>query len=325
VLATKTIYRCPRRAMARAGVAILAFQISSMAHALEIKGLDGSVTALAYSPDGKTIAAADGGFELTLWDATNGKSLAKLKGLASGTTTLCWSPDGKTLYGTTGNEIISWDAPSGHEKRKLKAEMTRTGPKMIALSKDGKTLAAIGNSVVKLWNASSGDVIAEYEVHPNYSISGLAFSPDGKSIATSSSDKQGLITVIADGTGTVYTCENRVVAAEFSPDGKRLYLADEGPLLHQIDLAPGEDHPAPALVRVPKQIAVSPDSKLVACAGSSLRIWSPADNQWFEKRIEDSAVGPLSVSFSPDGKMLACGDAEGRIHVWPTKELLQKK
>src|SRR4051812_7719891 len=86
----------------RAGLAVLIFQVSSMAQALEITGLSGSVTALAYSPDGKTIAAADGGHDLTLWDASSGKSLAKLTGLATSTTRVCWAPDGKTVYGTSG-------------------------------------------------------------------------------------------------------------------------------------------------------------------------------------------------------------------------------
>src|SRR5215216_3606065 len=102
----------------------LVASFSIMAQASEITGLDGSVTALAFSPDGKTLAAADGGFDLSLWDVTSGSRKTKFTGLASGTPRVAWAPDGKTVYGTTGNEWIAWDVASGKEKMKVKGEMT---------------------------------------------------------------------------------------------------------------------------------------------------------------------------------------------------------
>src|SRR4051812_34489907 len=100
------------------------FFIMAPASGTEITGLDGSAGALAFSPDGKTLAAADGGYDLSLWDAATGKLKRKLTGLATGTGRVCWAPDGKTVYGTTGNDWIAWDVETGKERAKVKAEMT---------------------------------------------------------------------------------------------------------------------------------------------------------------------------------------------------------
>ena len=126
-------------------VVALVAPFSIMAQASEITGLEGSVTALAFSPDGKTLAAADGGFDLSLWDVASGGRKTKFTGLASGTGRVCWAPDGKTVYGTTGNDWIAWDVTTNKEKMKVKGEMTRTAPATIALSADGKTIAAVAD------------------------------------------------------------------------------------------------------------------------------------------------------------------------------------
>jgi len=167
-----------RKTLQRAQLAIvtLAAPLFTMGYAsgLEITGLDGSVTALAFAPDGKILAAADGGFDLSLWDAATGSRKTKLTGLASGTGRVCWAPDGKSIYGTTGNDWIAWDTSTGKERLKVKAEMTRTAPSAIALSADGKVLAAVGRGVVKFWNTGTGAALGEHEAHPNYAINSVA-------------------------------------------------------------------------------------------------------------------------------------------------------
>lgn len=297
-----------------------------MANIPVIKGLNGSVTALAYSPDGKTVAAADGGFDLTLWDVSSGKSERKIAGLANGTGRVCWSPDGKTVYGTSGNDLLAWNAATGKEKLKIKGEMTGTAPSLIALSRDGKIIAATGRGRLKLWKTTDGTVLGEYEPHPNYGINWVAFSPDGRHVVTAAADRKAQLTATADGAQIeTYTCMGRVLAAEFSPDGKTLFLADQTQTLHQIKVATGTDEPAPPLTRDAVRIAVSPDGQLVACAAATLQLWSRKEKQWHARPFTDSSVGATAVEFSPDGKTLACGDAEGRIHFWSTKELLGAK
>jgi WD40 repeat protein len=298
------------------------FFIMTPASGTEITGLDGSAGALAFSPDGKILAVADGGYDLSLWDTGTGKLKRKLTGLATGTGRVCWAPDGKIVYGTSGNEWIAWDVATGKEHSKVKAEMTRTAPSAIALSKDGKTLAAIGRGVIKFWNTGTAASLGEYEAHPNYAINSVSFSPDGRFVVTTCNDRTAQLTESAGGAaGTTFKCDGRPTAAEFSPDGKTLFVADQTPSLHQFAVNGGADQPAPPMSRAAKQIAVSPDGRLVACAASSMELWSTTEKRWRQKRPENSA-GTTAVAFSPDGELLACADMEGRIHFWSVKDLL---
>ena len=304
---------------------VLITHFSPMSHATEITGLSGDVTALAFSPDGKTLAAADSSYELTLWEIPSGKLRTKLNGVGTSTNRVCWSPDGKIIYGTASNHWIAWDAVSGKEKIKIEAKMARTVASTIALSPDGKKLAAAGNSLVKFWETESGDAVAEYEVHPNYPANWLAFSPDGKSVVTTSNDRTAQVSEVATGAGTTYTCGGRVSFAEFSANGKTLFVVDQSPRLHSINLTTGQDTTIPELQRVPKQIAVSRDGRFVAFAGPSLLVWSIAEGTWSKKTLADSVVGATAIAFSPDSKFVACGDAEGRIHLWSIQEILSGK
>ena len=304
---------------------VLVTHFLPMSHATEITGLSGSVTALAFSPDGKTLAAADSSYDLTLWEVSSGKLRTKLNGIGTETNRVCWSPDGKTIYGTASNHWSGWDTSSGKEKVKVEAKMARTVASTIALSPDGKTLAAAGNSLVKFWETGSGNPVAEYEVHPNYPSNWLAFSPDGKSVVTTSNDRTAQVTDVVTGAGATYTCGGRVSFAEFSVDGKTLFVVDQSPLLHSINLTTDQDTTIPELKRVPKQMAVSRDGRLVAFAGPSLLVWSIAEGTWAKKTLDDSVIGATAVTFSPDSQSVACGDAEGRIHLWRVQDLFSGK
>ena len=56
-----------------------------------------AVLAIAYSPDGKTLASGSGDNTVRLWDAATGRELARLEGHSDSVFSVAWSPDGATL------------------------------------------------------------------------------------------------------------------------------------------------------------------------------------------------------------------------------------
>jgi hypothetical protein len=232
----------------------------------------GPVERLAFSPDGKTLAV--GG---RLVDAVTGQVLRQFEP-AGGTLLNAFSADGRVLAATTpsrfaegGYAIQVWDVESGQ----VLCRLERLTSGHFTLSPDGKSLVTPGETP-RLWEVATGKMRGQIRDH-SASFFGIAFSPDGRLLATGSADSTVLIWDALNVTG------EPPVAPNLSPKELDALWAD---------LAGAEAAPAyramRALVAAPEQ-AVSlmkqqlrpiptPDPKLLA------RLIADLDADLFEAR-----------------------------------------
>jgi WD40 repeat protein len=195
--------------------------------------------AIAFSADGKTVAACGSGDAIGLWDPDTGQSRGQLVAKGAGwMSSLAFSPDGKQLVsGHALREAWIWDLATATELHKLKHGGT---VRAVAFTADGQMVATgAADDSARLWKADSGTEVVRCVGH-NGQVLAVALSPDGKLLATAGLRGRGIrLWDIATGLPLVEFGGNEAffTALAFAPDSKTLISAGSNCCLLVWDVA----------------------------------------------------------------------------------------
>ncbi|HKB35507.1 MAG TPA: hypothetical protein VKD72_03575, partial [Gemmataceae bacterium] len=297
-----------------------------------------------FSPDGTRMASIDGS-AVRVWDAADGRQLLTLKGHADKVTRVIFSPQSSRRLASVGSDGILkvWDISAGAPPAAAEKLVIRVGPpvgflgeehfRALDFSPDSRRLASgTARGEVKVWDADDGKELLSILAHPGFGVTRVAFSPDGKRLASTCAGHQPLKLWDLDTRRQVLSFRGPgekpwFTGLSFSPDGRRVatcYLVGGGQVW---DAATGEvSFPLSRDASRILGLAYSPDGKRLATLGvNAVKVLDATNgNELLTLPGGFTSKGGTAVAFSPDSRRLAVGDRIWDARPW-TDELRARR
>jgi WD40 repeat protein/serine/threonine protein kinase/predicted Zn-dependent protease len=279
---------------------------------------------------GETIVAAGdyNGQVVKLWNVDTGDEMATLECQAHEAMIVAFSPNGQRLAaGGIGIGAKVWD----WRNRQVVFELPRLSICRLAYSPDGRRLAVAvydDEQDVIIYEAATGRKIRAFGKH-NGSIGGLAYSPNGRCLATCGGD--ATVKIWKEATGellkTLRGHTGGVKDVVYAPDGRRLASAGSDKTIKIWDSETGQETlTLRGHTEIVMKLDFSSNGDLLVSSGlDGTKVWDATSAD--ETSVSHALCVPghtsfvQSVSFSPDGRFLASAGSDRLIKVWHVASL----
>ncbi|MEB3156312.1 MAG: WD40 repeat domain-containing protein, partial [Cyanobacteriota bacterium] len=290
-----------------------------------LRGHEGWVRSVAFSPDGSRIVSAGRDGTVRQWEVASGREIgAPLTGHQGVVLSAAYNAEGSRIVSAGEDGTLRlWDARSGtaigaplrgHEGWVRSAAFSPDGSRIVSAGRDG---------TVRLWDARSVKGIGEPLRSNQGALLSAAFNADGSRIVSAGEDGTLLLWDARSGTAIgapLRGHEGWVRSAAFSPDGSRIVSAGQDGVVRLRDARSGREVGAPlrghegALLSA----AFSADGSRIVSAGEdgTVRLWDARSGTAIGAPLRGHEGWVSAAVFSPDGSWIVSAGADGIVRLW---------
>ncbi|MFG2577201.1 helix-turn-helix domain-containing protein [Streptomyces sp. NPDC048481] len=283
-----------------------------------LRGHRGPVNAVAFAPDGRTLATASSDGTVTLRRLADRRTTATFA-MSGQARSVAFSPDGRTLAaGATDAPVHLWGA-AGHHAQAVLPPST-AGARAVAFDPRGRRLAlAAADGTVQVWDTRRSRRVASFTGHVGQ-VDALAYAPDGRTLASAGADRTvRLWDTDRDRPARVLRGHtDEVYGVAFAPDGRSLASGGADRTVRLWDLA--GRRPAAVLTGHSDDVnavAYTPDGATVVSAGGdgTTRLWDVRSGTT-TLTLTGHTDYTMGVAVNADGTVLATAGFDQSVVLW---------
>jgi WD40 repeat protein len=296
----------------------VSFQNANLAKTVFSETFSGIIS-VAFSHDGKILAAGDSNGEIRLWRVADNQSLNIFRGHTNMVTSLNFSHDNMLLAsGSSDSNVKLWNIETGQFLKTLEEHKGEVWS--VIFSPNGEFLVTGSDDyTIRIWNVSTGECLKVFQEHTSW-VTSLAFSFDGNMLVSGSDDLT--IKLWDFGTGECLKVfqghSDGVRSVVFSPDNQMLVSGSDDHTVKLWDVDTGEclktftGHTNQIF-----SVAFNPQGDFIAsgCNDQTVKIWNINTGECI-KTFEEHSNWVFAVAFHAEGNTLASGSRDQTVKLW---------
>ena len=286
------------------------------------EGHDGSVNAVAITPNGEFIVSGAEDCTIRVWDFETGSLVRTLYGHNKRINTIAATPNGKYIIsGADDRTIRIWDLKNGALVNTIKGH--EAGISAVAVTPNCKYIVSGSKDccTIRIWDIETGRLTRTLEVKGlKSSINSITITPNGKYIVSGGDDRT--IRIWESETGNLVRTMKRhktpINAVTVTPDSNSIICGTNETTISVWDLETGKS------IRTLKghrhrinALTVTPNSKFIVSGASetNIHIWD-SETGCLSKTLKGHSAKVNAVTITPNGKFIVSGSNDCTIRIW---------